>query len=70
MHDSHQDGYRYARPQACIDELLAALRFYRDNWEFWSADDTADGEEGWAPTETLVSDHGNRADNAIHKAKS
>lgn len=25
MHDSHEDGYRYARPQACIDELRAAL---------------------------------------------
>ncbi len=29
MHDSHEEGYRYARPQACIDELLAALKAAR-----------------------------------------
>lgn len=26
MHDSHEEGYRYVQPQACIDELREALK--------------------------------------------
>lgn len=43
MHDSHEEGYRYLRPQACIDELLAALEKAAANLDMtadWLEDDT------------------------------
>ena len=32
-HDSHEEGYRYVQPQACIDELRAALEAIIDPFQ-------------------------------------
>lgn len=60
-----------ARRFAQIADVLAAaketLGFYSREWEYWRSEESADGGEGYAPSERLVADHGCKATTTIAK---